>query len=248
MEKESCLGVPVTSLGYEEIINEIDKRVGLGLTSSIVAVNPEKIIMSQKNESMTAFMNQVTYPIPDGIGVIFASKINQGVLASRVTGIKMMEALLDYADKKGSRIFLYGAREEVVTRLVQVVRERFPHLIIAGFLNGYRSDEEMVVRAITESEADFLFVALGSPSQELWLHQHLPLLQVKVVQGVGGSFDILAGAVKRAPVIYQKCGLEWLYRLMREPNRFKRQLAIPQFFWQIIVANAKILKNKKDTT
>jgi N-acetylglucosaminyldiphosphoundecaprenol N-acetyl-beta-D-mannosaminyltransferase len=234
MEKEKYLDVYVSTLNYDEILADIEKRMAAGEKSTIVAVNPEKLIAASKDENVKQLINSATYQIPDGIGVVLASKLKGGRITSRVTGIDMMERLIKLSAKKGYRVFLYGAKEEVVKKAKENLEAKYPGLQIAGYSNGYVNDYDSLVQKINESNADILFVALGSPRQELWIKTYMNDLNVKVLQGVGGSFDVFAGHVKRAPKLFRNLGLEWFYRLVTDPKRFKRQLALPKFLWKVL--------------
>lgn len=234
MEKEKYLDVYVSTLNYDEILADIEKRMAAGEKSTIVAVNPEKLIAASKDENVKQLINSATYQIPDGIGVVLASKLKGGRITSRVTGIDMMERLIELSAKKGYRVFLYGAKEEVVKKAKENLEAKYPGLQIVGYSNGYVNDYDSLVRKINESNADILFVALGSPRQELWIKTYMNDLNVKVLQGVGGSFDVFAGYVKRAPKLFRNLGLEWFYRLVTDPKRFKRQLALPKFLWKVL--------------
>ncbi len=234
MRKESHLGVEVASLCHDEILKDIDKRIKAGEKSSIIAVNPEKIMKAQKDKLLSLAMNQATYPIPDGIGVVVASKLKKGTISERVTGIEMMDRLIEHGAKEGYRVFLYGSQEDVVKKAKAVLEGKYPTLVIVGYEDGYSANQMKIIEKINQSGADMLFVALGSPKQEYWIHTYMPQLEVKVLQGVGGSFDVLAGKVRRAPMVFQRAGVEWLYRLIREPRRCKRQLALPLFFLKIL--------------
>lgn len=234
MGKEQYLGVDVSPLNYEEIIDDLRTRMMDGKQSTIIAVNPEKVIKAEENEELRGLINGSTYQIPDGVGILLASKLKGGSITSRVTGVDMMERLIRFAAEEHHKVFLYGAKEEVVTEAKRKLEEKYPGLIISGYENGYVQDQQALVEKINESGAELLFVAMGSPKQELWIREHMPHLNVKVFQGVGGSFDVFAGKVQRAPSFYRKLGLEWLYRLMKEPHRFKRQLALPRFLLKIM--------------
>ncbi len=236
MEKEQYFGVSVSPLNYEEIISDLSSRMARNEKSTIIAVNPEKVITAEKNEELRELINSATYQIPDGIGILLASKMKRGNINSRVTGVDMMDRLLKFAADEGHRVFLYGAKPEVVQKASEKIKEKYPEIIIAGIQDGYEKDEEVVVNKINEAKADLLFVAMGSPRQELWIRKHMGHLHPKVYQGVGGSFDVFAGHVKRAPAFYRKFGLEWLYRLMKEPKRLKRQLALPKFLIKLFFA------------
>ena len=234
MKKEQYLGVNVITLNYDEIIEDIKKRMEEGLTSTIIAVNPEKVITASKDEQIKTLINDATYQIPDGVGILIASRLKGGAIQSRVTGVDMMDRLLEFASDEGKKVFMYGAKEEVVASAKAKIEEKYPSIQITGYSNGYTKDQDELVRKINESGAEIIFVALGSPRQELWIRDHMKDLNVKVYQGVGGSFDVFAGNVKRAPSFFRKAGLEWFYRLITDPKRFKRQLALPKFLFKII--------------
>ncbi len=234
MQKETYFGVDVSPLSYEEILNDLENRMRQDKKSTIIAVNPEKVMAAEKNDQLRDLINNSTYGIPDGVGILLASKLKKGTIGSRVTGVDMMDRLLGFAADKGYRVFLYGAKEEVVSKAKEKIEQKYPSIIISGYENGYVQDASLVVDKINASKADILFVAMGSPKQELWIREHMDELTAKVFQGVGGSFDVFAGHVQRAPAVYRKMGLEWLYRLMKEPSRFKRQLALPKFLWRVV--------------
>ncbi|MFL0362289.1 WecB/TagA/CpsF family glycosyltransferase [Pseudobacillus sp. 179-B 2D1 NHS] len=235
MEKEQYLGVSVSPYTYEQIIADLKKRIANGEQSTVIAVNPEKVMTAGRDPLVKELINNSTYQIADGIGMIIASKLKKGQLRERVTGVDMMGRLLQFAADEGHSVFFYGAKEEVVRTAKEKLEEKIPSLRVAGYANGYVQDQEALVKQIRESGATLLFVALGSPRQELWIKENMPKLpNVKVFQGVGGSFDVYSGKVKRAPAFYRKFGLEWLYRLMKEPKRLKRQMALPQFLLKIL--------------
>ncbi|GLY09058.1 WecB/TagA/CpsF family glycosyltransferase [Pseudobacillus badius] len=236
MDKEQYLGVSVSPYTYDEIIADLKKRIAAGEQSTVIAVNPEKVITAGRDPLVKELINESTYQIADGIGMIIASKLKKGQLKERVTGVDMMGRLLQFAADEGHGVFFYGAKEEVVRTAKEKLEAKIPNLRVAGYANGYVQDQEALVQAIRESGATLLFVALGSPRQELWIKENMPKLpNVKVFQGVGGSFDVYSGKVKRAPAFYRKFGLEWLYRLMKEPKRLKRQMALPKFLLKILV-------------
>lgn len=201
----------------------------------IVAINPEKIMKAQKSKEMKDLLNQATYPIPDGVGVIIASKLKKGQIKQRVTGIDLFLRLCERAQIEGHKVFLYGAKPGVAAEAKIRLENMYPDIKIVGTENGYESNNDKIIRSINESGADILFVAMGSPRQEEWIHANMPLLNVSVFQGVGGSFDVICGKISRAPLSFQKLGLEWLFRLMCEPSRVKRQLALPGFLLKALI-------------
>lgn len=227
------MGVDVTTLNEQQLMKQIEEDIQQNQKVRIVAINPEKIMMAEQDPSLRQLLNESTYQIPDGIGVSIASKLSGGAVRGRVTGIGMMENLLTLANNKQLKIFMYGATSETVQQAAQNIKERFPNLIVAGTLDGYVKDIQQIITAINEVQPHILFVALGSPKQELFIKNNMEQLNVNVFQGVGGSFDVFSGHVKRAPELFQKTGTEWLFRLIKQPSRIKRQLALPMFLVKV---------------
>ncbi|MDQ0338499.1 N-acetylglucosaminyldiphosphoundecaprenol N-acetyl-beta-D-mannosaminyltransferase [Caldalkalibacillus uzonensis] len=229
------LGFPIDNLNIDQTLKLIIKECENKNKHFIVAQNPEKIIAGLKdNELAIILKHKATLLIPDGFGLIIAAIILGESRLSRVTGIQLFEKLLDYANEEGKRVFFFGGKPEVNHRLIKVVSQRYPNLIIAGHQHGYEKDHGMILSKINEVKPDFLFVALGSPRQEKWIAKYFDNLPVYVAMGVGGSFDVLTGYVKRAPKWMQKIGLEWLYRLYKQPSRYRRMLRLPLFLWRVI--------------
>ncbi|NGY87574.1 WecB/TagA/CpsF family glycosyltransferase [Bacillus megaterium] len=232
--KENILGIDVCSDTYDELAAKLLQDIDKGRKSFIVAINPEKIMKAQEDQELKSLLNQATYQIPDGIGVILASKLKKGRIRERVTGIDMMLKLCKEATNNGKRIFLYGAKPGIADEAKAKLEEMFPGILIVGTLNGYEKNEEVIERTINDSGAEIVFVALGSPAQENWIIAHKEKLNPSVYQGVGGSFDVISGRLNRAPAVFQKFGLEWLYRLLKEPWRWKRQLELPRFLLRVL--------------
>lgn len=235
MKKEKYLGVSVIPLTYDEIIADIKLRIESGEKSTIIAVNPEKCITAEKDERVKELINEATYQIPDGVGILIASRLKGGQIRSRVTGVDMMQRLLKFATDENKKVYMYGAKEEIVLGAKNRIENKFPGIQIVGYSDGYVQVNDALLHDINQSEAEILFVALGSPRQELWIRENKDKLKtVKVFQGVGGSFDVFSGHVKRAPSFFRKLGLEWFYRLITDPKRFKRQLSLPKFLLKIM--------------
>ncbi len=233
--KETYLGVDVSPLTYEGIIASLEQRMERNEQSTIIAVNPEKVMTAQTNDTLKRLINTSTFQIADGIGIILASKLKKGAITERVTGVDMMARLLEFARDNDYPIYMYGAKRQVLDKAKANIERTYPGITIAGSTDGYEQDEEKIVSQIEASGAKLLFVALGSPKQELWIERHMNRLSnVLVFQGVGGSFDVFSGTVKRAPALFRKTGTEWLYRLITNPSRWKRQLNLPRFLIRII--------------
>lgn len=232
--KEMILGVKVDTDNYDELINKLFKRIDKKEKSLVVAINPEKLMKAKEDQALKDLLNRAEFQIPDGIGVILASKLNKGNIKSRVTGIDMMDRIVREAARTGKSIFLYGAKPGVAESAAEALKFTYASLQIAGIQDGYEKDNEKVIQKINEAKPDILFVAMGSPRQEEWIEANRDKLHPSLFQGVGGSFDVLAGNVKRAPGFFQKTGLEWFYRLAKEPTRLKRQLVLPKFLMETL--------------
>ncbi|MCM3636532.1 WecB/TagA/CpsF family glycosyltransferase [Sporosarcina luteola] len=233
--KETYLGVHVSPLTYEGIITEIKTRMAAGEQSTIIAVNPEKVMTAQKNPEVKDLINGSTFQIADGVGILLASKMKKGKINSRVTGVDMMARLLKFAADEHHPVYLYGAKKEVVEKAANNIKQQHHGITIAGMTDGYEQDEEALIQRINDSGAKIIFVALGSPKQELWIRRNMDKLKnVLVFQGVGGSFDVFSGTVKRAPALFRNTGTEWLYRLASDPKRIKRQMNLPLFLMNIL--------------
>jgi N-acetylglucosaminyldiphosphoundecaprenol N-acetyl-beta-D-mannosaminyltransferase len=206
---------------------------------SIFASNPEKNFSVPKDTELLSAFKNADILLPDGIGMVLAARILYGVRLPRIPGSEFIFDICDIAAQKGYGIFVYGASEEVNSASVDIIQKQFPNLRIAGRANGFVSDTDMpaLVRRINESKADILFLALGSPRQEKWFARHKDsLTSVRVCQGIGGTLDTIGGAVKRAPVAWCNLGLEWLYRLLSQPSRIKRQKILPIFALKVMLA------------
>lgn len=189
MNKENILGVDVSPLSYEDLKKNIEKDIENNKKSFIVAINPEKILKARKDEKLKELLNNATYEIPDGIGVIYASKLRKGNIKTRITGIDSMEMLCKLSEEKKYKIFMYGAKEETIKKAKENLEIKFPNIQIVGTINGYEKDNDKIISSINKSKADIVFVALGSPKQEYWITENMDKVSAKIFQGVGGSFD-----------------------------------------------------------
>lgn len=232
--KEIILGVKVNTENYDELIKKLFQRIDNNEKSLVVAINPEKLMKAKEDQSLKDLLNRAEFQIPDGIGVILASKLNKGNIKSRVTGIDMMDRIVREAARTRKSIFLYGAKPGVAEQAAEALQFIYPSLIVAGTQDGYEKDNEIVKNKINEAKPDILFVAMGSPRQEEWIEANRDQLHPSLYQGVGGSFDVLAGNIKRAPEFFQKTGLEWFYRLAKEPSRIQRQMVLPKFLLETL--------------
>lgn len=235
MKRENYLGVNVCDVNMKEVLVEIDGIIEKREPSFVVAINPEKIMKAEKDEKLLGLLNSAAIQIPDGVGVVIASKLKGGNIRARVTGIDLMYGICENASKKGHKVYLLGAKPGVAEQAAEILKRRYKGLNIVGISDGYFKDENDVIIDIKAKSPDILFVAMGSPKQEYWITGHLMDLRVPLLMGVGGSFDVTCGNIKRAPEWMCKLGLEWLYRLLKEPWRYKRMLVLPKFLFKVVL-------------
>jgi N-acetylglucosaminyldiphosphoundecaprenol N-acetyl-beta-D-mannosaminyltransferase len=236
-ERINVLGVPLDLVNMQSALDATERMInGDAHSGCVLAVNPEKIIALRKDDWLLGFFRKADVLIPDGIGAVWAASYLSGAKVGRVPGADFMQNLCAIAAQKGYRTFFYGAKEVISEGAVDILKERYPGLKVVGRRNGYVSTDEMepLVSEINESAAQILFIALGSPRQEQWIAQYGDRLQVKVIQGIGGTLDTITGHVKRAPASWQRHNLEWLFRLLKEPNRIKRQIQLPVFALMVV--------------
>ena len=199
--------------------------------------NAEIVQLCVEKPEYYELINSADMIIPDGSGVILASKIlGTPLKKGKVAGVDLGWNLIKAAAEKGYGLYMLGGKPGVAEKAAANLKEMYPSLKISGYADGYFKDDETVIEKINESGADILFVALGVPKQELWMSKNRDKLKVRLMAGLGGSVDIYAGEAKRAPKIFIKLGLEWLYRLLREPKRIGRMMKLPKFVFGTIFA------------
>ncbi|KRN05902.1 N-acetylglucosaminyldiphosphoundecaprenol N-acetyl-beta-D-mannosaminyltransferase [Liquorilactobacillus sucicola DSM 21376 = JCM 15457] len=229
----NILGINFTKITNQELLTQLKKDSCLHRNRFIVTANPEIVLFARKNKRYAAILNNADYTIADGIGIIKGAKLLNQPLPERVTGFDTLSALLEFANEKQKRVYFLGAKPEVITKLIAKVTQNYPQLVIAGYHDGYFKDEQIITHEIQQTAPDFVFVALGFPKQEFFINDYRNSSQA-LWMGVGGSFDVLAGVTKRAPLFWQKHHLEWFYRLLQEPSRFGRMLALPKYLLLIL--------------
>ena len=203
--------------------------------SYIVTPNPEIVWLARRNEELRQTLNGAGLVLPDGTGIILGARIlGKPLRGGRVTGIDFTGTLIEKMASAGRSIFLLGAKPGVAEEAGQKLEGKYPGIIVSGSADGYYTDDRPIIERINSARPDFLLVCLGSPKQELWMAANLDKLDVKLCIGLGGALDVFAGKVKRAPPAFQKMGLEWLHRLIREPRRIKRMIKLPLFVFAVI--------------
>jgi len=229
----SLFGVDLHKASMQQAIVNIDSCIQARQSLHIGMLNAAKLVNMRRNPELGADVKQSNMILADGASIVMASKWLGKALPERVAGIDLIHAIFKQGDSQGYRVFCLGATQEVLDKVASEVAILYPGVVIAGRQHGYfkEEEEESVARQIADSKADVLFVAITSPKKERFMARWNNLMQVPVVHGVGGSFDVLAGKVDRAPLFWQKYGLEWLYRVKQEPRRlWKRYLITNTLF------------------
>jgi N-acetylglucosaminyldiphosphoundecaprenol N-acetyl-beta-D-mannosaminyltransferase len=235
--KVVLFGVPIDNLTLGETLDRIEEMIRNGATYQHVVVNVDKIVKLQADPQLRKAILSCDLINADGQPIVWASRILQQPIKERVTGVDLFGSLVERCVQRGYRPYLLGARQDVVARVVDVLKAKYPELKMAGWRNGYwqPEDEKDVVEAIRRARPDVLFVAMSSPKKELFLNTWKQELRIPFVMGVGGTFDIVAGQTKRAPRWMQRTGLEWLFRLIQEPRRmWRRYLVEDMAFFRLV--------------
>lgn len=247
MQTTHLLKAKIHNLNMQETLSCIEEAILNNKQLHHTVVNAGKIVAMQTDEQLRQSVNEADIINADGQAVVWASKILNKPLKERVAGVDLMGNLVEMAAKKGYKIYLLGAEEEVVSKLAGQYKQEYSSDLVAGYRNGYFTKEEeiQIVKDIASSGAHILFVAISSPKKENFLYEHREALkELNFIMGVGGSFDVFAGKVKRAPEWMQKTGLEWFYRLIQEPKRMWRRYLIGNTKFIYLVFKEKFKKSK----
>ncbi|MED3564458.1 WecB/TagA/CpsF family glycosyltransferase, partial [Bacillus xiapuensis] len=206
-----------------------------GVKAFVVTANPEIVMYAREDRDYHKIVQEADYVVPDGAGIILAAKILNTPLQERVTGYDLTVRLLELSNQNAWRVYLLGGKEETNQKAVANICKQYPNLVMAGSHNGYfKGEENRIADEIKAANADIVFVAIGFPRQEKWISAHYSSFSKGIFMGVGGSIDVLAGEVNRAPEVWQKLNLEWFYRLVKQPSRWRRMLALPRFLREIL--------------
>lgn len=229
------LGVRVDAVTFGQVLACIEEFIADGRPHQVLTVNPEFVMAAQSDADFRQIINSSALALPDGVGVWWASRHLGQPLAERIPGVDLVERLAALSAERGYRLFFLGAMPGVADRAVEVLRERYPGLVLAGVYSGSPrvEDEEAILERVCAAQPHVLFVAYGAPLQDHWIARNIDRLRVPVCVGVGGSFDYLAGVYPRAPRWLRRLGLEWLHRLITQPWRWRRMLVLPRFAWQV---------------
>lgn len=229
------LGVPFVHTTRSQFVKQLENHIKAEEKAFVVTANPEIVIKANEEPEYMDLVKKADYVTADGIGIVKAAQLLNTPLPERVAGYDTMRDLLQLANDNKFRIYLLGAQQETLDKAINEIKREYPSADIVGSHNGFFDwSSNDIQKEIKYAKPDLIFVALGVPRQEKWISQNLSYFDKGVFMGVGGSFDVIAGTVKRAPAAWQKANLEWLYRLLKQPSRFGRMLALPKFAVKVI--------------
>lgn len=255
MDKLSIMGVRINNVTMTEVMGIIEDKIEKKEQYIIYTPNTEIVMMCQDDGEFMDLMNKSDINTPDGVGLIHASKIKKLPLKEKVAGYDLSVNMLELANRKKLKLYAVGGKPGVAEKAMEKIHEKYPDINITGCHHGYfkgshlgqygHEEEQRVLEEINKGEPDILFVGFGAKKQEQWIEYNKDKINAKIIIGNGGTLDGLAGNVKRAPEIFIKLGLEWLYRLAKEPSRITRQIVLPVFMVRVILGNKNIVKEIK---
>lgn len=243
MNRLSILSCDIDDISLQEAITQALSLTSRRSGAYVVTPNSRIVLDSRNDPRLRQAIKEAAISLPDGIGTVISSRIIGTPISGRVAGIDFASAMLAALSERGGSVFLLGGEEGTAERAVDRLGKLYPGLVFAGCNNGFfdKSEERLIIERINAASPDFLMVCLGSPKQELWMHAHAVDLSVGVMAGLGGTIDVFAGTIERAPLAWRRCGLEWLYRTIKEPWRLKKAAGLPHILaasvWQRIGGN-----------
>lgn len=239
----SIYGIAFSKLTMKETVKVLEEAVLSKQPHQVITANPIMVMAALEDPALMTVMQDAEMIVPDGTGVVWAANYCGDPVAERVPGFELLHELLRVGENYRWGVYLLGSTPEVIQETAVRLQQQYPAIRIVGYRDGFfgSAEDEQVVATIQQAAPDLLFVARGADTQEPWIHKHKQALQVPVMMGVGGSFDVISGKSKRAPKLFQKLRLEWFYRLLREPSRAGRMLALPKFA-------VKVMQDKENVT
>lgn len=243
LHTNEIMDVRFISSTFNDTVDQCITHIEAGDKIRIITANPEIVMLSRKDTNFANILSSADYITPDGVGILIAGKLLKKPIPERITGVELTMALLQHANAHHWRVYLLGAAPDVMTTTVQRIHADYPNVQLRSHHGFFTPDEEAgIIAEVKAHQPHILLVALGAPRQELWLTQHQNQLSYNLAMAVGGTFDVISGKVKRAPLLWQRMGVEWLYRLLNEPRRFIRILALPQFMLHVFARKLKRAK------
>ncbi len=235
MKTANILGVQFHAVTLAQAVDAAIARIDAHQKGYVVTPNAEIVYLCRSEPDLTKLLNDACLVLPDGIGIIYAAKILHETLYGKVAGIDFADALMARMAKEGKSIFLLGAKPGVAEQAATVLQKKHPGLIVKGWSDGYfRTDDEAIAAINAVGGVDVAFVCLGAPKQERFMSAYAERIDATLLCGLGGSLDVFAGTVQRAPDIFIRLGLEWFYRLLKEPKRIGRMMSLPKFMLTVL--------------
>lgn len=237
-------GVPVSKMGMDQTVEYVSEVIREKKPHQVITVNPIMVMAAVDNPEYLAMMKRAELIIPDGTGVVWAAQYIENPVSERVPGIDFIHRLFEIGQNRKWKVYFLGASREVVEAAAHNIQRQYPRLQIVGVRDGFftADDDQAVIADIVQAQPDILLVGRSADKQETWIDQYKHQLNVPVMIGVGGSFDVISGKLKRAPILFQKLRLEWFYRLLQEPWRYKRMLMLPKFVVKVIREKENVQK------
>lgn len=241
MQKLNVLGVKIDDVTVETATDRIFEMLKEPHSHAVFTPNSEIVYAAYKDGDFCDILNSADMLTPDGIGIVYASKILKRPLSARAGGYDIACRVIERIAESGERLYLFGGKPGVAENAKTNLEREYPFINIVGTHNGYfsKAEEDGIIDAINAERPDILFVCLGAPMQEKWIFENKERLSCRVMMGIGGSLDVFAGVTERAPAGWQKSGFEWLYRLIKQPKRFWRMLALPKFAFTVLLKGKK---------
>lgn len=219
----------------DKLLDEIFERVKNNQKTFVITANAEIAMHARSSSDYLEIAKKADIIVPDGIGVVKGAKILKQNITERIPGIELMISLIEHANSNNESIYFYGAKEETLLKMIDNLKQKYTSLNIVGYHHGYHDDSDnKILNEIKTLKPDYIFVAKGCPLQDVWINKVLSEVDKGLFMGVGGSFDVISGNVKRAPQIWQKLNLEWLYRVLSDPKRIGRYVSLPKFVLEVI--------------
>lgn len=242
--KVRIYGVPISKMSMDQTVAYLTNVIEQRQPHQVITANPIMVMAAQDDPAYLSMMQRAELIVPDGTGVVWAAKYVGEPVVERVPGYDLIHELMKVGESKSWKVYLLGASNEVIQAAAEKLRTAYPRIKLVGVRDGYFKDEQdaEVIQDIVDAAPDLLFVGRSAANQEPWIGKYKQQIGVPVMMGVGGSFDVLSGKLKRAPVLFQKLRLEWFYRLMQEPWRYKRMLLLPKFALKVMRDKEKVTK------
>lgn len=237
-------GIRVSKVDMKATVAYLTEAVRAREPHQVITANPIMVMTALENPAYLEIMKSAELVVPDGTGVVWAANYCHEPVAERVAGFDLLHELLHEGESYGWKVYLLGSTAEVIRETASRLQTKYPGIVIAGYHDGFfgPEEDEEIITGIIKTRPDLLFVARGADSQEPWIAKYKSRLNIPVMMGVGGSFDVISGKSKRAPIVFQKLRAEWLYRLLKEPTRYKRMLALPKFAVKVLRDKDKVTK------